>query len=171
MRKPLHWYGHALAVVMIAVLSAGPALADKPEGKGKGKGHDRSERAEQHSDDRAQRGQQERNRLAPGQGVHFADPHRAHVRDYYAQDHRHGFCPPGLAKKHNGCMPPGKAKQWQIGRPLPREVVYYELPPKLVIQIGTPPPGYRYVRAAADILLIAIGTGMVIDAIHDLGRL
>ncbi len=23
----------------------------------------------------------------------------------------HGGCPPGLAKKHNGCMPPGQAKK------------------------------------------------------------
>jgi Ni/Co efflux regulator RcnB len=32
-----------------------------------------------------------------------------------------------------------------------------------------PPAGYRYVRVAADILLIAIGTGMAIDAIQDVG--
>jgi len=39
-----------------------------------------------------------------------------------------------------------------------------------VMQIGAPPPGYRYVRVATDILLIAAGTGMVVDAIQDLGR-
>jgi Ni/Co efflux regulator RcnB len=38
------------------------------------------------------------------------------------------------------------------------------------MQIGVPPRGYRYVRVASDILMIAIGTGMVIDAIQDLGR-
>jgi hypothetical protein len=53
---------------------------------------------------------------------------------------------------------------------LPRDVTFYELPPALVIQIGPPPAGDRYVRVAADILLISIGTGMVIDAIRDLGR-
>ena len=68
-------------------------------------------------------------------------------------------------------MPPGQAKKWQIGSPIPRDVVYYDLPPQLVVQIGAPPAGYRYVRAAADILLIAIGTGIVIDALQDLGRL
>jgi hypothetical protein len=30
---------------------------------------------------------------------------------------------------------------------------------------------YRYVRVASDILLIAVGTGMVVDAIEDLGRM
>jgi len=32
--------------------------------------------------------------------------------DYYAS---RGWCPPGLAKKHNGCMPPGQAKKARIG--------------------------------------------------------
>jgi len=75
-----------------------------------------------------------------------------------------------LAKKHNGCMPPGQAKKWQLGRPLPRDVVYYAVPQALVVQIGPPPSGYRYVRVATDILLLAVGTGMVVDAIQDLGR-
>jgi len=39
----------------------------------------------------------------------------------------------------------------------------------LVVQLGIPPAGHRYVRVAADILLIAVGTGLVIDAIEDLG--
>ena len=33
-----------------------------------------------------------------------------------------------------------------------------------------PPAGHKYVRVAADILLIAIGTGIVIDAVDDLLR-
>jgi hypothetical protein len=39
------------------------------------------------------------------------------------EGYRRGHCPPGLAKKHNGCMPPGQAKKWQIGHQLPREFV------------------------------------------------
>jgi Ni/Co efflux regulator RcnB len=68
-------------------------------------------------------------------------------------------------------MPPGQAKKWRMGQPLPRDVVIYDVPPSLVIKIGTPPPGYKYVRVASDILLIAVGTRMVADAITDLGRL
>jgi Ni/Co efflux regulator RcnB len=37
------------------------------------------------------------------------------------------------------------------------------------LRLGPPPPRHRYVRVAADILLIAIGTGLVIDSIEDLG--
>jgi Ni/Co efflux regulator RcnB len=145
--------------VAIAMLAPSPALADKPSwaggnhddhpGKGKGKGH-------RDRDDRDHRRFEDRNRVV--------------VRDYYVTEYRSGHCPPGLAKKHNGCMPPGQAKKWRVGRPLPREVVYYDLPPTLVVQIGPPPSGYRYVRVAADILMIAVGTGLVVDAIQDLGR-
>ncbi len=38
------------------------------------------------------------------------------------------------------------------------------------MRIGLPPAGYKYVRVANDILLIAIGTSIVVDAIEDLMR-
>jgi len=98
----------------------------------------------------------------PGHG----NPHAQHGVMGYGT----GGCPPGLAKKHNGCMPPGQAKKWAYGRPLPRDVVYYEVPQPVIVRIGPPPSGYKYVRVASDILMIAIGTNMVVDAIQDLGR-
>jgi Ni/Co efflux regulator RcnB len=151
----------ALGILLAAMGAAGPALADKPEGKGKGKGHDRSR-----DDDHGNRG-----RGGAEHRSHFTDQHRHHVRTHFEHEHSRGHCPPGLAKKNNGCLPPGQAKKWHVGRPLPREVVYYDLPPALVVQIGVAPAGHRYVRVASDILLIAIGTGMVVDAIRDLGRM
>ena len=84
---------------------------------------------------------------------------------------RAGKCPPGLAKKGNGCTPPGHAKRWHRGEHLPRDVVYYPVPASVQVRLGTPPAGHKFVRVAADILLIAVGTGMVIDAIEDLGNL
>jgi hypothetical protein len=33
------------------------------------------------------------------------------VREYYVEQFRSSRCPTGLAKKHNGCMPPGQAKK------------------------------------------------------------
>ena len=184
---------HVLTLLMGLSLVVTPLVADaQPEGKGKGKGSDKSfdkgfdkgnkgfdkgdkgERRPDYSrsDDRRDgRDRRDRVILQPRAGVHFIDPHRGYVREYYVEEYRRGFCPPGLAKRNNGCMPPGQAKKWDIGRPLPRDVIFHDLPPRLVVQIGTPPPGYRYVRVAADILLIAIGTGMVIDAIQDLGRM
>src|SRR5580765_6914215 len=148
---------NALLVAAIALgLGAAPAFAEKG-GEGKGKGHNKDKG---HEVDKQQAVQK----------VYFTDSHRGYVTNYYHEEFRGGRCPPGLAKKHNGCMPPGQAKKWRVGQPLPRDVVYYEVPQPLVVQIGPPPPGYRYVRVASDILMIAIGTRMVADAIQDLGR-
>lgn len=165
------WSTYTLAFLITATLAATPSLADKSEGKGKGKGGDKSERAAEPYKNKSRDDVRGNRDKVGNTAVHFVDQHRTHIRDYYGQEYSRGYCPPGLAKKNNGCMPPGQAKKWQVGRPLPREVIFYDLPPRLVIQIGAPPAGHRYVRVAADILLIAVGTGMVIDAIQDLGRM
>jgi Ni/Co efflux regulator RcnB len=146
-----------------AFTAAMPAFADKPSWAGKGKGG-----GEERDDDRDEgRGKHKEKR-----GKHFDDHKRVAVREYYDNEFQGGKrCPPGLAKKHNGCMPPGQAKKWEMGRPLPREVVYYPVPPELEVRIGIPPAGYKYVRVASDILMIAVGTGVVADAIQDLGRM
>jgi Ni/Co efflux regulator RcnB len=155
-----------LTLAIAAALGTGMALADKPSSAGKGHGKDReqSERRYDHGDGSGRGGDV---RVS----VQFETRQQTVVREYYGQEFRDGHCPPGLAKKKNGCMPPGQAKKWRRGAPLPRDVVFYDLPPKLVIDIGFPPAGYRYVRVANDVLLIAVGTGMVIDAIEDLGKL
>ena len=103
--------------------------------------------------------------------IYFGDHHRDVIRQYYSDSYRSGHCPPGLAKKNNGCQPPGLAKKWRYGHPLPSDVIYYDLPPQVVISLGIPPEGQKYVRVASDILLIAVGTGLVLDAIQDLNNL
>ena len=153
----------ALALFVTGVFAASPVVADKPDWAGHGK-PDKGARGSRDGDRLDDRGDVRVN-------VHFDDHQRAVVREYYDDSFRHGRCPPGLAKKHNGCMPPGQAKKWQLGRPLPRDVVYYDLPPRVVVSLGVPPPGHKYVRVASDILLIAVGTGIVVDAINDLGRM
>ena len=88
----------------------------------------------------------------------------------YALDSR-GNCPPGLAKKNNGCLPPGQAKKaWAVGQPLPASVYYEPLPPALLGRLTPAPAGYQYVRVASDILMLAVGTRMITAAIADLGR-
>ncbi len=99
----------------------------------------------------------------------FAGHDRSPIDRYYADQYRRGKCPPGLAKKGGRCVPRGQAKRWVMYRPLPREVIFYDLPPDVLVYLGPPPPRHRFVRVAQDILLIAVGTGMVVDAIEDLG--
>ena len=107
----------------------------------------------------------------PDQGRHFSERERVVVHDYYQDQLRRGKCPSGLARKRNGCMPPGQAKKWDVGQRLSKSVVYYEVPSAIIVQLPRASPGYRYVRVASDILLIAVGTGLIVDAIHDLGRM
>lgn len=147
-----------LPVLLItSIFAATPALADKPEWAGKNKHGKKWDKEERRS---YQHGQ-----------PYFTDHHRHVVGEYYGRSYRAGKCPRGLAKKHNGCLPPGQAKKWHVGQPLPHGVVYYNVPRALVIEIGVPPHGYKYVRVGADILMIAIGTRMVVDAVNDLGRM
>jgi Ni/Co efflux regulator RcnB len=167
----------AMAMLLAGTLACGSAFADKPEGVGGGKpgksakqGHKQDARGNgnREADRQGERRDDER-RGARGE-AYFDDHHRAVMHTYYEDRFRSGRCPPGLAKKHNGCLPPGQAKKWTLGRPLPHDVIFYDLPPQVVVQLGTPPAGHRFVRVASDILLIAIGSGMVIDAIEDLSR-
>ena len=101
-------------------------------------------------------------------GSYFQEHHRQAAQAYYEQPENRGYCPPGLAKKGRDCMPPGQAKKWHRGHPLPAGLTYYEVPRSVVLTLGVPPSGYRYVRVASDILLIAVGTSMVVDALEDL---
>ncbi|MBE0473127.1 MAG: hypothetical protein IBX54_02845 [Rhodoferax sp.] len=103
-------------------------------------------------------------------GGYFRDEQRQAASRYYGALQAKGSCPPGLAKKNNGCMPPGQAKKWSIGQPLATSVIQYPVPKGVIVQIGLPPSGYKYVRVANDILLVALGTMMVVDAIEDLMR-
>lgn len=143
----------AAGLIIAGFTLAVPALADPGHGKGN-KGH-------------GQQGRESGDSLSIS--LHIGNSQRTVIRDYYGGEFARGHCPPGLAKKNNGCMPPGQAKKWAIGRPLPRDVVYYDLPSSLSVRL-TAPAGARYVRVAADILLIATGTGMVLDAVEDLSR-
>lgn len=101
-------------------------------------------------------------------GGYFTDGQRRALRSPQAPGAQAGKCPPGLAKKGNGCQPPGQAKKWQLGQRVPTSVVLEPVPRSVVVQIGLPPPGHEFVRVATDILLIAIGTRLVVDAIEDL---
>jgi hypothetical protein len=64
-------------------------------------------------------------------------------RHYNAYGYGIGGCPPGLAKKHNGCLPPGQAKKlargqrWQSG--YGTRYTYREIPYDLRRQYGLDP--------------------------------
>jgi hypothetical protein len=138
---------------------ASPAWADKD--KDKGKGHGRGN------------GPPGQTVIAPQQvRVIVPDRDRTVVYTYYRTEFAAGRCPPGLARKGNGCLPPGQARKlWAVGQPLPPTVVYYPVPPVLVQQLAPVPPGYEYVQVDNDVLLMHMVNRLVADAIDDLYEL
>jgi Ni/Co efflux regulator RcnB len=151
--------------IALAGMLVSPVVADPPSWTGGGKGNHGKEHGQQ------KRGSDDVQAHRKEHGRHFSEHDRLVVRDYYQAEFSGGKCPPGLRKKNNGCLPPGQAKKWHVGHRLPSDIVYYELPTTVIVQLPRPRPDHRYVRVASDILLIAVGTGMVIDAIEDLGRM
>ena len=169
--------GRGLALLMAAALACSTSFAEKPEwaggGKnGKGNKHEQAEQSEHgNSGQGGKKAKKDQPRAEVKVGGYFVPQQRVVVQNYYGKQFKAGRCPPGLAKKNNGCLPPGQAKKYAIGQPLPRDVVFYPVPSSVVVQLGAPPAGHKYVRVATDILLIAVGTSMVVDAIQDLGSL
>jgi Ni/Co efflux regulator RcnB len=145
-----------LAILISVALAAGTTVfADKPDSPG---------------NSGAQNTSQENSDRSPGHyggddsNGYFNDDRRERIRTYYSKSPQSGNCPPGLAKKNNGCQPPGQARKWHKGQPLPRDVVYYDLPAALIDELGRTPEGEKVVQVDSDLLLISIATGMVIDA-------
>jgi hypothetical protein len=103
--------------------------------------------------------------------VAFNDTQREAARHYFVEDHGRGNCPPGLAKKQNGCLPPGQAKKrYAVGHPLPQGIVVGRLSVELSVRIGPAPPGYQYGILDGDLVKLAVGTMLVVDAIEGLVR-
>lgn len=101
--------------------------------------------------------------------VGFSPDTRDTVRVYWVETNGRGKCPPGLAKKNNGCLPPGQAKKrYAVGRTVPSDVVVEVVPVELSVRIGPPPHGYRYGIVDGDIVKLAVGTALVVDAIQGL---
>ena len=161
------------ALALGALLASTCAIADKGNNDDKGGKHGHGKKHEQRDDDRRYDRNQDRRyddrRDDISIQLYFGNNDRRIVNEYYAPEFRAGHCPPGLAKKGNGCMPPGQAKKWHKGRPLPQGIAYYDLPPDLIYRMPPPPRGHRYVRVGSDILLLSIGSGIVVDAMINIG--
>jgi Ni/Co efflux regulator RcnB len=151
----------AVSIALVSVLCAAmisPASADNDKNKGQGQGRDNPNMGRG-----AGAGPQD-------QQIVIYDRDRDTVRSWYRSEYAAGRCPPGLAKKNNGCLPPGQAKRmWNMGEPLPRQVAYYPLPRELYAQLTPPPYGYQYVRVDNDILLMVIATRLIAGVLGNLG--
>ncbi|HEU4499765.1 MAG TPA: hypothetical protein VFR60_10540 [Sphingomicrobium sp.] len=79
----------------------------------------------------------------------YAKPDHAKGKDHKGYvGYGAGGCPPGLAKKHNGCLPPGQAKKlYNIGQRWPGNYGYAwnynQIPYDMRTHYGFQ-PGYNY---------------------------
>lgn len=148
----------AISVIFMA-LCTGPAYAKKPDLPGSIHNNNAENRHDLESASNDEK---------PSYQGFFDSERRTVISNYYSKKHGSGNCPPGLAKKNNGCQPPGQAKKWRRGYPLPDDVRYYDLPRALLRELGRMPEGHKVVRVGTDFLLLNVGTGMVVDALEDL---
>ena len=160
-----------VALAIASAFLAGPAFA-QGKGHGRDKQDKQEEKAEKHADkqrEKAEKRADKRERQEIKQGAYFNDEHRTYVRQYYSQHYGDGRrCPPGLAKKNNGCLPPGQARKWNVGQPIPRGVTVYSVPQPVLVHLPPPPYGYRYARIGGDIVLVQVQTNIIVDIIQAL---
>jgi hypothetical protein len=140
-----------LALVFLSLMLPAGASADKPKQKQKGPKHKEKKAAQVERKDG------------------FTAEHRELVQVYFVKTYGRGNCPPGLAKKNNGCLPPGQAKKrYTVGQPLAAEIKPDPLPAELSVRIGEPPAGFRYAILDGDLVKLTVGTLLVVDAIEGL---
>lgn len=153
-----------LAVAAVALMISAPAFADKG-GNGKGRGSDDHRYEYEHEYEHKE---VERHRSSGHDDgttvIRIGDDDRA-VIYRYMEDRYKKDCPPGLAKKHNGCLPPGQAKKYAVGDRLPDDVVFYPVPRDILDHLHPAPSGYKYVRVDTDVLLIGEASKKIIDAV------
>jgi hypothetical protein len=87
---------------------------------------------------------------------------RVRIQDFLRMEHEKN-CPPGLAKKSNGCLPPGQSKKYKVGSVY--EGSWSSIPDELAGMLRGAPAGHRYVIVDKDIILIAEASKRVIDAV------
>lgn len=140
----------SLFVAVLAAVAVGPVLAHGGEGHGHGRGDD-GDRHERHE------------ARVIEQRVVVDEPRRVVIAE---PRHIHSACPPGLAKRHNGCLPPGHARRVVIGQPVPAGTVFV-VPRPVLSTLPPPPAGYRYAIVNNQVVLVS-GGNLVVDIVRSL---
>lgn len=165
-----------VALAITSLLIAAPAFSKGKDdddhgdhGKGHNKHHQKFDEKWEKQDAKEYKKAEKRQRKEIERGNYFNDQQRTLVREYYVNTYSNGKkCPPGLAKKDNGCIPPGHARSWAVGQPVPRGVTIYTVPQPVIVQLPPAPYGYRYARIGADIVLVQQQNNLIVDIIQGL---
>jgi hypothetical protein len=164
---------NTFTVATVSVLCAAlafPAWSQKGQEHGNhGKEHGNAPSAHSAGPGQDNRGLPDQQRSDGRGSFVIVDHDRSTVSTYYREEFARGNCPPGLAKKDNGCLPPGQAKKiWVVDQPLAPTVVYYPLPSDLFSRLTPPPAGYQYVRVDDDVLLMQTASRSVVNLVVNL---
>ena len=144
---------NSLSIVALAIASllmAGSAIAKKDgddNEKGGNKQGQKHEDKREKREDKAEKREdkvEKRQREDIKQGAYFNDQQRTFARQYYTTTYKDGKrCPPGLAKKNNGCQPPGQVRNWAVGQRVPTNVTVYSVAQPVIRMLPPAPVGYR----------------------------
>ena len=165
-----------VTLTIASLLMAGTAFA-KNQGDDHEKGgnkhgqkyEDKREKFEDKSEKKAEKNAGKRQREDIKQGAYFNDQQRTFARQYYTTTYKDGKrCPPGLAKKNNGCLPPGQVRNWAVGQPVPTNVTVYSVAQPVIRMLPPAPVGYRYARIGGDIVLVQQQNNIIVDIIQGL---
>ena len=166
---------NSLSIVALAIASllmAGSAIAKKDGDdyeKGGNKHGQKHEDKREKREDKAEKKAEKRQREDIKQGAYFNDQQRLFARQYYTTTYSDGKrCPPGLAKKNNGCLPPGQVRNLAIGQPVPTNVTVYSVAQPVIRMLPPAPIGYRYARIGGDIVLVQQQNNIIVDIIQGL---
>ena len=168
-------FKNSLSIVALAIASllmAGSAIAKKDgddNEKGGNKHGQKHEDKREKREDKAEKKAEKRQREEIKQGAYFNDQQRTFAREYYTTTYKDGKrCPPGLAKKNNGCLPPGQVRNLAVGQPVPTNVTVYSVAQPVIRMLPPAPVGYRYARIGGDIVLVQQQNNIIVDIIQGL---
>jgi hypothetical protein len=106
--------------------------------------------------------------------VLFSDLERQLILDYYARQAAAagggGGPGQGHGRGHGGGLPPGIQRRLDRGGTLPPGIARQALPPGLAGQLPPSPSGYIRQIVGADVVLVSIATGVIMDIIRGVVR-
>jgi len=145
------------ALAFVALATAGPATAAKPEAR------PALPPAEQPA------------AAPPGKAAYgvkfggfFSEQHKKAARTAFAQRYaRAKDCPEGMERTTKKCAPPVEGRYWVVGQALQPAVKSYPVPDAVKAKLPPAPDGYEYVMAGEDILLVSKALHLVVDMIED----
>jgi hypothetical protein len=147
-----------IVILLGLTLSLQPALAKKDKDEDYGKGRSHSNQKHRHND------YYERDESKASVFVNI-EASRVHAIRSRMEPYYYRKCPPGLAKKRNGCNPPGQVKHYRVGHAIPSYVDYWAVPQDVLVLLPPAPAYTQYVWVDRDILLISEASKKVLDAI------